>query len=81
MPNSPEEDLSIIEKKATTFISAFGGEVGKVIKEPVAFGLTALILMFISDEKKGGTEKLEEEVSQIDGVTSCEVTDVRRTVG
>ncbi len=37
--------------------------------------------MFVSDEKKGGTEKLEEEVSQISGVTSCEVTDVRRAVG
>lgn len=81
MPDSPEVDLSQIEKEATEKISAFGGEVGKVLKEPIAFGLTALILMFVMDEKKGSTEKLEEDIATLPGIESVEVPDVRRAVG
>ncbi|MFH1439038.1 MAG: elongation factor 1-beta [Candidatus Woesearchaeota archaeon] len=81
MPISPEVDLSAIESKAKEAISAFGGEVGKVEIEPVAFGLKALNLIFVMDEAKGSTEELEEQISQIEDVNSVECTDVRRAVG
>ena len=48
--------------------------------EPVAFGLNSLKIMFIIDESKG-SEELTENISSIEGVSSAEVVDMRRTVG
>ena len=48
---------------------------------PIAFGLKALDILFVMDEAKGSTEELEKTVSQIEGVESVEVPDVRRAVG
>jgi len=81
MPESVEVDLGKIKDKAVKKINDFGGEVGKAEEVPVAFGLKSLILIFIMDEKKGSTEKLEDEISDIEGVQSVEVTDVRRAIG
>lgn len=49
--------------------------------EPVAFGLQALVFMFSVDEAKGGTEELEKKIAEMPGVSSVQVTDVRRAVG
>ena len=81
MPVSPEVDLEGIKVKAKEAITAFGGEVGKESIEPVAFGLKALILIFVMDENKGSTEELEAQITQVEGVNSVECTDVRRAVG
>lgn len=81
MPESPEVDLEKVQKKADSLISEFGGEVGKVKIEPVAFGLKALNLFFVMDEAKGATDELEKNVTQVQGVNSVEVTDVRRAIG
>jgi len=81
MPISPSIDLSSLEKKATEKIKFFGGEVGKVEQEPIAFGLTALKLIFVMDENIGSTEALEEDISKIKGIQSVEVSDVRRAIG
>ena len=81
MPESPEVDLSAVEDKAIHLIKEFGGEVGKKNIEPVAFGLNALNLIFIMDEAKGATDSLEEDICKLEGVNSCEVTDVRRAIG
>lgn len=81
MPEDPEVDLSKIESEAKKAIAESGGEVGKVELLPVAFGLKALRLIFVADEKKGGTEQLEEKIANIPGVMSVEVTDVRRAIG
>lgn len=81
MPESPDVDLKKIEDSATELIKRFGGDVGKVEIEPVAFGLKAINLFFVMDEKKGGTDVLEDRISTLDGVESVEVTDVRRAIG
>ncbi len=81
MPESPDIDLKKIEKQATKKIAKFGGEVGKVEIEPVAFGLKALKLYFVMDEAKGTTDPLEKDIETIKGVNSVEVTDVRRAIG
>ena len=81
MPNSPEIDLSKIEEEAKKKVDAFEGEVGKVEEIPVAFGLKSLNIIFVMDEQKGSTDKLEEEIEDIEGVQSVEVTDVRRAIG
>lgn len=81
MPESPDMDLLKIEKKATKEIKEFGGDVGKVEVEPIAFGLKALKLIFVMEESLGSTETLEEDLKKIAGIQSVEVTDVRRTIG
>jgi elongation factor 1-beta len=81
MPTSPDENLEAIQVAATKEISKFGGNVGKVTFEPIAFGLKAVMLMFAMDESIGGTEDLEAKIVKIAGVESAQVTDVRRAIG
>ena len=81
MPESPDTDLDKIKEQAKKEIAAFGGDVGKEEIKPVAFGLKEILLYFVMDESKGGTDKLEDKVRTISGVVSVEVTDVRRAIG
>jgi len=81
MPESPKTDLGQIKEKSKVKIREFGGEVGKVEEEPIAFGLKAVNIIFIIDEGKGSLDPLEETINKIDGVNSVEVSDVRRAIG
>lgn len=81
MPSGLDVDLDRISEQIEKLIADFGGNVGRKEKEPVAFGLSALKIMFIMDEKKGSTEVLESKISKIKGVNSVDVVDVRRTIG
>ena len=81
MPESPDVNLEELQKQAEKKIAAFGGGVGKVLIEPVAFGLNKLKLFFVMDEAKGSTESLENDLSALSGVSSVVVSDVRRTIG
>jgi elongation factor 1-beta len=81
MPESVDSPLEEISQKAQSKISAFGGDVGKKEIEPIAFGLKAINLTFVMDEKKGSTESLEQDIAAIEGVASAEVVDVRRAIG
>jgi elongation factor 1-beta len=82
MPESPEIDLKKIEKESLKLITAFSDDrQKKVVVEPVAFGLKSVSIIFLMDEKKGDTETLEKQISDVEGVNSVECTDVRRTLG
>ena len=82
MPESPEQDLSKITEDALKHIKEFAGDRDtKVEQEPIAFGLNALKILFVMDEKLGTTESLEEDIKSVSGVQSVEVTDVRRAIG
>jgi len=82
MPESPESDLSLIQNSAEEEIKKFAGETQiKTEQEPVAFGLKALKIIFVMDEDKGSTEKLEETIKTIPEVKSVETVDVRRAIG
>ncbi|MBI2143185.1 elongation factor 1-beta [Candidatus Woesearchaeota archaeon] len=81
MPSSPEEDLDSIRSAAAKMIAEFGGTVGKTELEPIAFGLKAVVFMFAMAESVGDTEELEEKIAAVQGVSSVQVTDVRRAVG
>ncbi len=81
MPESPDVDLTKLEKQISEKVAEYGGEVGKTETEPVAFGLKALKVIFVSDESKGSTDELEENIKKIEGINSVEVIDVRRALG
>jgi elongation factor 1-beta len=82
MPESPDIDLKRIEQEAIKLISAFSDERQKKVDvQPVAFGLKSVNITFLMDEKKGDTEPLEKQISEIEGVQSVEMTDIRRIIG
>tara|TARA_Y100000310_G_C20500388_1_gene723682 strand:- start:412 stop:687 length:276 start_codon:yes stop_codon:yes gene_type:complete len=81
MPDSPERDLNDLKEHITAQVKDFGGDVGKTEEEPIAFGLKALLIIFVMDEAKGSTEELEKQIAGLDGVQSVDVTDVRRAIG
>lgn len=82
MPESPDVDLEQIKNKALDKIKAFTEmDNYKTSEEALAFGLKAVVIMFVMFEGKGTTETLEADIETIDGIASVEVTDVRRTIG
>ncbi len=81
LPKLVDTDFSKLIKDCTNKIEAFGGHVHKTEKEPIAFGMCALVIIFIMDEKIGATDKLEEQISELKEVSSVTVEDVRRAFG
>jgi len=82
MPDSPDVDLAALEQKVREKITAFSGmPVNNVETNPVAFGLKALDVTFAVEESKGDTEVLENQLSELEEVTSVEVTSVSRALG
>jgi len=64
MPESPEVDLKTLEKKAKEEIKKFTGESEtKTEIEPVAFGLKAIKIIFVVDEKKGSPDPIAEKIA------------------
>lgn len=81
MPEGVETDLNSIREKANEIAKRFEAELlDKDIIEPVAFGLKALKLIFLLDESKG-SEELSNAISELEGVSSAEVVDMRRAIG
>ena len=82
MPKDTQTDLHKLELEAKKEIVGFcNSQEFKTEIQPIAFGLKALVILFVMDESIGSTEKLEQTISGHDGVESVEVTDVRRAVG
>ena len=82
MPESPDSDLKKIEDAAMKLIVSFADERQKKVDvQPVAFGLKSINITFLMDEKKGGTDTLEAQISDIPEVQSVELVDIRRIIG
>lgn len=81
MPENTDVSLEQLEEKAKEVLKEFNCSVHKKEIVPIAFGLSALRIIFIWGEEKGDTEKLENKLSEIEGVMSVQVEDVRRAIG
>ena len=77
MPDSPDVDLDAIKATIESSMPE-GAKLHDMAEEPIAFGLVAIILQFITDDGEGGSEPVEEMVQVIDGVASIEITGVGR---
>jgi len=80
MPEDLDVSLDKLEKDVKDFLNQHG-EVGKMEREKIAFGLEAINVMFIREESKGSTDFIEDNMRNIDGVQSVEIIDVRRAIG
>jgi len=82
MPEDPEQDLDRLTHEADKLIKAFAGDTEQRIKrEPIAFGLIAILFTFVVNENKGSLDPVIEQIEQIEGVSRCELSDFRRAIG
>lgn len=82
MPESPEIKFDSIKGKIEKVVVNFAGKGQiKFEEQPIGFGLSALNVLFATDEKNSKTDKLEENLKKINGIVSADVTDVRRAIG
>ncbi len=79
MPSSLDIDLKGLETSLKEVISEYG-EFGTSKEEPIAFGLKALVVSFVLEDKDGLMTSVEEAVAKIEGIQSFEVTDLRRAL-
>jgi elongation factor 1-beta len=77
MPNGPDVDLKGLSNRITSQVAQYG-RLHSCEVQPIAFGLKALILTVIVEDKEGGTEALEASISEIDEVESVQVGAVTR---
>jgi elongation factor 1-beta len=75
MPESPEV-MDGIKKELDAVVKSVGAELNRVDEKPIAFGLKALEIAVIMDDKSGKSGELEEKISSIPGVQSMELVDM-----
>lgn len=81
MPEGLETDLEELKSNIKKTIETFdSGVFNDVREEPIAFGLKALILTIALSEDEE-SDKVENALSKIEGVSSIELIDYRRVVG
>lgn len=81
MPESPDANLDSIEEQVKKLVEEFGGKWDSCSREPIAFGLVAVQPTFRVDENQGDTEELENKISALESVASCEVIGCTRALG
>lgn len=73
LPEDPGVDL---DRLTDSVRRVLGRKLRKIQREPVAFGLVALVATAVVDDASGGSEALEIELVALPGVSSAETTDV-----
>ncbi len=72
LPESVEVDLDNLVKEIQKVLPE--GAIFKTSEaKPVAFGLKALHVLIVLDDKKGGADQVEAAISEVDGVQSVEI--------
>jgi elongation factor 1-beta len=71
MPEGTEVDLNELEKRIREL-----AQVTSVSREPIAFGLEALLLVAIVPDAAGGSEPLERALQELPGVGSVQVVGI-----
>ena len=75
MPEGPDKDLEKIKKNIADIIPD-NAKLNKIEEKPVAFGLKALEVQIILNDREGGAEDIEQSLSKIEDVQSVETIHV-----
>ena len=75
LPEDVEVDLDKLEKDIKAALPE-GASFKASEKRPVAFGLKALHVLIVLDDKKGGAEQVETAISGVSGVQSVEIVEM-----
>jgi len=73
MPEGADVDLGALETEVRRRI-----KVHSVVREPIAFGLSALRVVTTVEDAEGGTESVEKALAEIPGVGNVQVISVTR---
>lgn len=73
MPEGTEVDL---EKLSASVKKILGSKLVRLEKRPVAFGLEALMVTVVFDDKSGQGEGIEASLGSLPGVSSVETQEV-----
>ena len=71
MPDGPEVDLEGIKKAIENAVPE-KARLNKIEEKPIAFGLKALEVQIIMNDREGGHEQLEQALNEIENVQSVE---------
>jgi len=77
LPTDIDVNLDALSNKLKSSLPN-GMELKNSLKEPIAFGLNALIVDFLLDDKEGQMDMLESMVRQTEGVSEIEVMKISR---
>ena len=80
MPEGVEVNLEELKEKVSEILKD-KVEIGKIEEEEIAFGLKSVNFVIVADETKGSLDPLADEIGNIDGVKSAEITNVTRAMG
>lgn len=77
LPAEAESDLEYVILNLRARISK-DMEFKNYVKEPIAFGLEAIIGDFLINDEEGQMDKLEESIKEIEGVGEIEVINISK---
>lgn len=79
MPDDMGEFEGLKGKIMSTLQNETGGVVkrAKIMEQDIAFGMKAIVVMFVMDDS-GGVDKVEEKISALPHVSSCDTESVDR---
>jgi len=80
MPTSPNVNLEEIKQKSQEIIERSQGKISGFREEPIAFGLKALIASFSIDEKLE-IDPIENQLGNLENISSAQIIDMRRAFG
>lgn len=75
LPEGLEVDLKKLEEDIKKALPA-GASLRAAEQRPLAFGLKALHILIVMDDKKGGAEPVESAISGVPGVQSVEIVEM-----
>jgi len=75
LPEGLEVDLDKLEQDIKGALPE-GAHLKASEKKPLAFGLKALHVLVVMDDKKGGSEQVESAISALPGVQSVEIVEM-----
>jgi len=75
MPESVEVDLDSLEKKIKEEINP-----QRVERVPIAFGLNAIQIIKLVEEKEGEMDRITDQIKKINGVKEVEVVGLTRSL-
>jgi elongation factor 1-beta len=75
LPEGLEVDLKKVEDAIKKALPA-GALLRAAEQRPLAFGLKALHVLVVMDDKKGGAEQVEDAISKVPGVQSVEIVEM-----